>query len=73
MALYHGSPSFAKWWYSTPVWVETLLLAVWPSSILLVADPMDNNVVLWAVSAAVNSAVYALVGSVLLHVLLRRR
>ena len=73
MSLYHLVPGFAQWWYETPTWVETLLLAVWPSSLLLVADPLDDNVSLWVVSAAVNFGLYALVGSIIVAVFSRKR
>jgi uncharacterized protein (TIGR03382 family) len=73
MSLYHATSWFAGWWLNGPLWGETLLLAVWPSSILLVADPMDNNVGLWAASAAINSAIYAVVGGLLVSALSRRR
>lgn len=73
MSLYHATSWFAGWWYGAPLWGETLLLALWPSSFLLIADPLDNNVVLWVVSAAINAALYALVGSLLFQALLRRK
>lgn len=72
MLAYHGSAAFAEWWLKAPHWVDSLRLAVWPSAILLIADPLDNNVMLWAVSAAINGAIYALIGS-LLCVVLRHR
>ena len=73
MSLYHTTSWFAEWWLKGPLWGETLLLAVWPSSILLIADPLDSNLFLWVVSAAINAAIYALVGGLLLHALLRRK
>ena len=72
MAIYHGSPMFAGWWLRAPHWVETVRLTVWPSAILLIADPLDNNVLLWVVSAVANAAVYAVVGWLLLQISWRR-
>lgn len=72
MSLYHTTSWFAGWWLRTPLSGETLLLVVWPSAIFLIADPLDSNVVLWVVSAAINAAIYALIEG-LLHAVLRRR
>ena len=73
MLLYHLVPGFSKWWYGTPTWAETILLVVWPSSILLVADPLDENVGLWVVSAAINLGLYAFVGSIIVAAVSRKR
>jgi hypothetical protein len=73
MSLYHLVPGFPKWWYGTPTWIETMLLVVWPSSILLVADPLDQNVGLWVTSAAINFGLYALIGSITVVALSRKR
>ena len=73
MAIYHNSPTFAGWWLKAPHWVETLRLTAWPSAILLIADPLDNNVLLWIVSAVANAAVYAIVGWLILRASRRRR
>lgn len=73
MSLYHLVPGFAKWWYGTPIWAETLLLAVWPSSILLVSYPLDENLGLWVVSAVVNLGLYAVVGSIIVAAISRKR
>lgn len=62
MAAYLNLPLFAAWWLQAPHWVETLRLAAWPSAILLIADPLDDNVLLWVASAVTNAAVYAIVG-----------
>ena len=69
---YHYSAPFAEWWLQAPDWVETLRLALWPSALLLIADPLDSNVALWIVSVAINAATYGLIGG-LLHAVLRRR
>lgn len=73
MSLYHFAPGFSKWWYGTPTWAETVLLAVWPSSILQMADPLDENVGLWVVSAAINFGLYAFVGSILVAAVSHKR
>jgi hypothetical protein len=72
MSLYHLLPGFAKWWYGTPAWAETVLLTVWPSSILLAADPMDDNIDLWVISAAINAGLYAFVGGVIVAAFSRK-
>ena len=73
MSLYHFLPGFTKWWYGTPGWAESLLLFVWPSSILLLADPMDGDFGLWLLSAAVNFGLYAFVGGVISAFIYRRQ
>lgn len=73
MAIYHNSPSFAAWWLKAPHWVETLRLAAWPSAILLIADPLDNNLLLWIASAFTNAVVYAVVGWLILLAFVRRK
>lgn len=72
MTLYHQSASFAQWWFAAPHWVETARLVLWPSAILLMADPHDSNVSLWVVSALTNAALYAVVASLVGHALQRR-
>jgi uncharacterized membrane protein SirB2 len=72
MILYHQSPSFAQWWFAAPHWVETVRLVLWPSAILLMADPHDSNVALWVVSAVTNAALYAALASFVGQALRRR-
>ena len=64
IALYFLVPAFNAWVYSAPVWIGTLRLVLWPSAILLVADPMENNPTLWVVSVALNGVLYFVVGQV---------
>ena len=64
IALYFWVPAFNAWVYSAPVWIGTLRLVLWPSAILLVADPMENNPTLWVVSVALNGVLYFVVGQV---------
>lgn len=64
IALYFWVPAFNAWVYSAPTWVGTLRLFLWPSAILLVADPLENNPTLWVVSVAVNGVLYFVVGSI---------
>lgn len=66
MALYHGSPAFAKWWFEAPSFVELIRLLLWPTSLLLMADPLDQNVTLWIVSIALNALIYVMVVCVFL-------
>lgn len=61
MWIYHANPSFGTWWLHSPGWVETARLVLWPSALLLIADPLDNNVSLWIASALSNGALYGLV------------
>lgn len=72
MTLYHQSASFAQWWFAAPQWIEAVRLVLWPSAILLMADPQDSNVSLWVVSALINAALYAVVASLVGHALYRR-
>jgi hypothetical protein len=58
MALYHGSPAFARWWIEAPSYVEIARLLLWPTSLLLIADPFDENVALGIASIALNAVVY---------------
>lgn len=64
IALYFWVPAFYAWVYTAPAWVGTLRLLLWPSAILLVADPMENNPTLWVVSVVVNGVLYFVIGSV---------
>lgn len=64
IALYFWVPAFNAWVYLAPTWVGTLRLVLWPSAILLVADPLETNPTLWVVSVALNGALYFFVGSV---------
>ena len=64
IALYFWVPAFNAWVYSAPTWVGTLRLVLWPSAILLVADPLETNPTLWVVSVALNGALYLVVGAV---------
>lgn len=64
IALYFWMPAFDAWVYSAPTWIGTLRLFLWPSAILLVADPLENNPTLWVVSVVVNGVLYFVVGSI---------
>ena len=64
ITLYFWVPEFNAWVYSAPVWIGTLRLVLWPSAILLVADPMENTPTLWVVSVALNGVLYFVVGQV---------
>ena len=68
IAMYFWVPAFNAWVYSTPTWVGTLRLVLWPSAILLVADPMENNPTLWVASVALNGALYFVVGQIVARV-----
>ena len=64
IALYFWVQAFNAWVYSAPIWVGTVRLVLWPSAILLVADPMENNPTLWVVSVALNGTIYFVVGHI---------
>src|SRR4051812_10712877 len=49
-------------WLLRNTWVETTKLMLWPSSILMLADPEDTSVALPVLSVALNAGLYALVG-----------
>jgi hypothetical protein len=48
--------------------VMNVLLIFWPSSLLLIADPMDNNYSLQFVSVIVNPILYMIVGAIFLAI-----
>ena len=68
IALYFWVPAFNAWVYASPTWIGTLRLVLWPSAILLVADPMENNPTLWIVSVALNGVFYFVVGLIFARV-----
>lgn len=53
--------------------IDRLLLCVWPSSILLMADPTDSNLALLLFASACNVVLYGLMGRLLWAGLYRRR
>ena len=59
MLLYHSNASFGRWWIQAPSWVETVRTVLWPTAILLLADPHDTNAALRVVSALSNAVLYA--------------
>lgn len=61
-AIYYLSPGFRHWWYATPAWTDHLLLAFWPSSILLLADPKETSVLLPIVTTGLNAVLYGILG-----------
>lgn len=64
MIAYHSNSAFADWWPEAPGWIENARLLLWPTAIVLIADPLDKNVALWIISAALNGGIYALVGAI---------
>jgi hypothetical protein len=64
-AIYHLSPRFEAWWYGAPSWLGRLLLAIWPSWLLMLADPDDKSLILPIVSATLNAGTYGLLGALL--------
>ena len=52
---------------------DRVLLAVWPSSILLMADPEGQSVAIPAAAIAVNAVLYGVVGWLVWYGLNRRR
>jgi hypothetical protein len=49
-------------WFMGLPFFDVTLLALWPSSLLLIADPSDNNVQLQAISVLVNIVFYMILG-----------
>jgi hypothetical protein len=62
LAVYQLSPAFRHWWHKGPVWMESAMLAVWPSSLLLMADPEGQSVWPPIISVALNVVLYAILG-----------
>lgn len=67
-----GDPSLSCLALST-YRLDRVLLALWPSSILLMADPGGHSVIIPAVAVAVNALVYGAVGWLIWFGLNRRR
>ncbi|MGQ0543734.1 MAG: hypothetical protein ACT4P3_00160 [Betaproteobacteria bacterium] len=55
------SPEVSKAIMKSP-WLESLLLMLWPGSILLIGDPEDKSVMLPVLSTAMNVGLYAILG-----------
>jgi hypothetical protein len=62
MLIYHNNTMFSGWWLDAPNWVENVRLILWPTAIMLIADPHDKNVGLWVASAILNGVIYAFLG-----------
>lgn len=58
LGMYHRSPEFARWWIEAPSFIEMARLLLWPTSLLLIADPRDSNMPLWIVSIVSNGLIY---------------
>ena len=65
IGLYLQSSTFVSWVYNSPQWVGNVRMVVWPSALLLVADPEETNVPLWIVSIILNGLLYFLIGSII--------
>jgi hypothetical protein len=56
-----GGESMSRWAVNS-TWFSNVLLFLWPSSVLLIADPEDTNFGLRFVSILVNVGFYGLLG-----------
>jgi hypothetical protein len=59
-----ASPDFRSYLFSVPG-LDTLLLLLWPTSILLLGDPTDSNLGLLLVAATGNVLLYGILGLLL--------
>lgn len=59
---YYSLPGFSNWWYGLPWWTSVVRLLVWPSSLLMLGDPLDQSWILPAVSTALNAGLYVAIG-----------
>lgn len=57
-----GADSYAIDWLAQSAWFQNFRLMLWPSSLLLIADPNDANIPLWITSVLLNVGLYAVVG-----------
>lgn len=73
MLAYHKSSAFADWWFGAPGWIEYIRSALWPTAIMLMADPLDKNVALWIAATMLNGAIYALLGALIWFSIHRRK
>jgi hypothetical protein len=56
-----GNPSLSHTFLSR-LYIDRVLLAIWPSSVLLMADPAGKSVVIPLASVAMNAVLYAVLG-----------
>ena len=65
LGAYHLVPSFSGWWFKGPTWAGNVLLAIWPTSFLMIGDPEDKSLMLPIVATVLNIALYGVVGALL--------
>lgn len=65
LGIYHFVPAFSGWWFKAPTWTGNLLLAIWPSSLLMIGDPEDKSVMLPIVAVVLNALLYGIVGALI--------
>ena len=68
--LYHLVPGFSSWWFKAPMWIGNGLLAIWPSSLLMIGDPEDKSLVLPIMATILNALLYGIVGALVRYGLL---
>ncbi len=66
LALHWFVPSFTHWWLvDAPSWLQSLMLVLWPSSLLLIGDPEERNLWFPILATGVNMLLYGMVGGVI--------
>jgi hypothetical protein len=50
-------------WIYSHLWIENLLIFLWPSSVLLIADPLDTDNLLAAISVLTNAVYFLFIGA----------
>ena len=65
LGIYHLVPAFGGWWFKAPTWVSNVLLAIWPSSLLMIGDPEDKSLMLPVVATGLNALLYGVVGALI--------
>lgn len=63
LGIYHLVPAFSGWWFKAPTWAGTVLLAIWPSSLLMIGDPEDKSLILPIIATVLNALLYGVVGA----------
>ena len=63
LGIYHLVPGFSGWWFKAPTWIGNVLLAILPSSLLMIGDPEDKSLMLPIMATVLNALLYGVVGA----------